>query len=223
MKLFLILLGLMCVMMPLVADPIAPYMPGDQSLIFMPTAYTMPKGSLSLTNYELFFVQFAGAPTNYTHISVFSLVPFFNGATDSFSVGVKQSYLKTKYVQAAAWFSYTPRFPVYTLGNVVSIGKPEESLHLGFANGFSRDDQMDSPIAFVGIRKDLSRKVAFMSEFGTTFEEIGDKNKIVGAISFGFRFKGEDIAWELGGIRPTGVEWGGAINFFPIVKATFEF
>jgi hypothetical protein len=223
MKLLLVLLGLMLVMLPLIADPVAPYMPGDQSLIFLPTAYTMPKGSFSLTNYELFFVQLTGAPTNSTHISVFSVVPFFNGATDTFSVGVKQNYLKTRYVQAAAWFSYTPTTPVFTLGNVVSIGKPQQSLHLGFANAFSKDEQLDSPIAFAGIRKDLSNKVAFITEFGTTFEEIGDNNKIVGVLSFGFRFKGDDIAWELGGVRPTGVDMGGVINFFPVVKATFEF
>lgn len=221
-SLVLFVMGVLLIMVPLVADPLPPYSPGDQSLIFLPTAYTMPKGSFSLTDYEIFFVQFAAAPTNYTHISVFSVVPFFKSASDTFSAGIKQSYLKSKYVHAAIWFSYTPKVPVFTLGNVVSIGKPDQSLHLGFANAFSRDDELESPIVFAGIRKDLSRKVAILSEFGTTFEELGEK-KVTGVISFAFRLKGEDISWEIGGVRPTGENMGDELLFIPVLKATFEF
>lgn len=196
------------------------YTPGDQSLMLLPTAYTMPKGTSSFTDYEIIVIQYAYAPTNSTHISGMTLMPFFKGFEQSITLGVKQRYLKKGIVQSAAFASYTPKSQVLTLGNVISLGKPSQSFHLGAVYAWDKEEGMDSPIIFAGVRKDLGRKVAFMMEYGTILDEM--REDLSGVISFGFRFKGESIAWDLGGIRPTGFS-DGVLYFFPVIKATFEF
>ncbi len=196
------------------------YMPGDQSLMLLPTAYTMPRGSSSLTNYEVLVLQYAYAPTNSTHISGMSVMPFFEGFEKSITLGAKQRYLKKGYVQSAVFISLTPDSQVFSAGNVLSIGRPAQSLHLGALYAWNNEEGMDSPVIFAGVRKDLGRKVAIMFEYGTVIDELSDDLDAI--VSFGFRFKGNNIAWDLGGIRPTGVSTDD-LYFFPVIKATFEF
>jgi hypothetical protein len=196
------------------------YTPGDQSLLLLPTAYTMPKGKSSFTDYEILIIQYAYAPTNSTHISALSILPFFKEYEKSITLGVKQRYLKMGVIQSADFGSYTPDSQVLTLGNVFSIGKPSQSLHLGAFYAWNEKEGRDYPVIIAGARKYLNRKTAFMIEYGTILDEL--KEDFTGLYSFGFRFIKYSIAWDIGGIRNT-ADTIGSLFFIPIIKATFEF
>ena len=106
------------------------------------------------------------------------------------------------------------------VGNVVSIGQPSQSLHLGMAYEWQKAENFDAPLFFVGGRKNLSSKVAMMAEYGSP---IGSNDGTVKSLaSFGIRFSSDTMSWDLGGVRPEGVDMGN-MNFFPVLKATFEF
>jgi len=103
---------------------------GDQSLFFMPTAYTMPKGSHAFTVYEVAYWQYTYALTNSTHLSASTFMPLaINGLVPGFAAGIKQNYLKTEMVQAAAAIGYSPYFEKVILSNIVSIESDRISFH----------------------------------------------------------------------------------------------
>ncbi|MDD2331512.1 MAG: hypothetical protein PHI68_02535 [Candidatus Cloacimonetes bacterium] len=194
--------------------------PGDQTTILLPTAYTMPKGKFSLTNYQVFFIQLTYAATNSTHLSIGSIVPFFEEFSRTLSFGFKQRYLSKGQFNSAVFAFVNPDSEILALGNMLSVGAPTACISLGV--GFAKDGREDfeSPAFTLSARKNLSKKVAFMMEVGTTLEEMEDNAD--GMLTFGFRFIGDSISWELGGVRPLGKDMD-YIYFIPILKATFEF
>ncbi|MDZ4120862.1 MAG: hypothetical protein U1C33_00480 [Candidatus Cloacimonadaceae bacterium] len=194
--------------------------PGDQSIMLLPTAYTMPKGSFSITDYELFVVQFTAAPTPSTHVSIVSLIPFFKDALKTFTVGVKQRYYTRDRISSAAWLSYTPDSKSMSIGNILSLGKPSESLHLGILYVRNEEDGLDSPVIFAGVRKDLSKRIALLGEVVTSIDQLSDD--VDGFFGGGIRFIGDTISWELGGFRGINDDLGD-IYFIPLLKATVEF
>ncbi len=196
------------------------YQPGDQSLIFVPTAYTMPAGLIAITDYEVAFVQVARSFSTNTHLSAISMLPVTSDFTKTITLGVKQRYLAHGIVQSSAFSSFTPDSRMFIVGNVVSLGQPYTSLHLGLLYGWQAGKSFDAPLFFVGGRKNLSKSVALMAEYGSaTGSTDGTVQNIA---SFGIRFISNTISWDLGAIRPEGIDMGN-LYFFPVLKATFEF
>ncbi|MDD3562184.1 MAG: hypothetical protein PHR32_00725 [Candidatus Cloacimonetes bacterium] len=219
-KKYLIAMTLLTLVLALTAQATTGYRPGDQSLMLVPTAYTMPAGSHAITNYEVIVIQYAYAfPTN-THVSIMSAMPVWSDFVKTITLGVKQRYFVKGIVQSSAFASFNPDIPGYMLGNVVSIGQPSQSLHLGLMYGWADGEGMNNPLFFLGGRKDVGAKIALMAEFGST---IGSTNADVNSlISFGVRFISSSISWDLGGVRPVGEDMGD-LYFIPVLKATFEF
>jgi len=131
--------------------------------------------------------------------------------------------LRSEDFQAAAWGTYTPKASGLTLGNVFSYGKGGNSLHLGLSGMTGLDDESDGWlfVYMIGGRVDLSRKVCLMAEY--TNVSTAAENGFEGIITFGFRFIGENVSWELGGFRP--LQGTGDVDFFmfPLLKATVLF
>lgn len=199
------------------------YRPGDHELLLMPTAKTMKKGQWYFSDYELLFLNFTFAAGENTHIGAFTLFPITSDFLESITLGIKQNYFRNEKFQAAVWGTYTPKASGLTLGNVFSYGGSDASLHIGLSGATGVDDE-DSGWEFVymlGGRVNVSHKVCLMAEY-TNFSTAAE-NGFDGLISFGFRFIGESIAWELGGIRP--LEGTGDADFFmvPLLKATVLF
>ncbi len=219
-KKHLIVIALLALVLAVSAQVIPEYKPGDQSLMLVPTAYTMPAGSHAITNYEVIVIQYAYAfPTN-THLSVMSMMPVTSDFVKTITLGVKQRYLVKGIVQSSAFASFNPDIPGFMVGNVVSLGQPSQSLHLGIMYGWADGEGMNNPLFFLGGRKDVSQKLALMAEFGST---IGSTNADVSSLaSFGVRFISNSISWDLGGVRPVGEDMG-SLLFIPVLKATFEF
>lgn len=194
------------------------YRPGDHELLLMPTAYTMEKGSLYFSDYELFFLNLNMAVTSRTHIGLFTLFPITNSFIESLTFGFKQNYLRQEYINSSLWATYTLESSGLTFGNVLSMRSNTKSLHLGIG-GMKNLDSADDDIEFIymlGCNLDVSRKFSLIGEY-TNFSTLLE-NYFNGLISVGFRFRGESIAWDIGGTRP--LEETGEFLFFPLLKAT---
>jgi hypothetical protein len=198
------------------------YRVGDHELIFMPTAYTMEKGSAYFTDYELFFLNYTYAPTSTTHVGLFTLFPITTDFLETASLGVKQNLVRGTGVADAAWVTYTPKGSLLTIGDVISIGKPANGLHLSVsAITDLNSDNTDWYILYMaGYRYDFSRKASLLLEYMNA-QVAMDEADFNGLISIGIRFHSESIAWEIGGFRP--LQESGDLFLFPIVKGTFLF
>ena len=198
----------------------AVYYVGDHELLLMPTAYTMEKGGTYFEDYEVVFINITHAIMPGTHISFFSLFPITTDFVESFTLGIKQNLYSSPSFSGAAWASYTPKGNGLTLGGVSSFGERSRSFHL--AIGGFKDAAESSPFELIymaGFRYDLSRKFILMMEY--TNLETGFEENFGGIFSFGIRFRGNDISWDIAAIRP--LDDTGDLLFIPLIKAIFKF
>lgn len=199
------------------------YRPGDHELLLMPTAYTMEAGQWYFSDYELFFLNITYAASKNTHIGLFTLFPITSDFLETITLGIKQNYLKTENVQGALWGSYTPEASGLSIGNVFSIGAGSSSFHLGLSGWTGVDDESDhwEILYMLGYRLNISRKICLLAEY--TNANTAAENGFDGLITIGFRFIGESVAWELGGIRPLQGTGDADFFMFPLLKATVLF
>lgn len=198
------------------------YQAGDQSLLFMPTAYTMPKGTSALTDYEVIVIQYAYAAGNYTHLSAMTAFPVSKDALRSFTVGIKQNYLRQGKLQSAFWVTFTPDSGtrLLTAGNVFSYGTSKTSGHAAIAYGMNRNEDVSSALIMLGGTTYLSKRVNLMGELTNTSESLSEG--VLGIFALGIRFKGNSMSWDLGGFRPLS-EKDDELFALPYLKATFVF
>jgi len=195
------------------------FLAADQALMIMPTAYTMPKGSSSFTDYELFLIQYSYAMTSRTHISAGMVFPMAADLLKTFTAGIKQNYYTEEMLQSALWVSYNPYVEGGMFGNVVSLGDKKASLHAAAAWVFSTDKISKDYAVMVGGIASLSPRTSFITEVLSTSQIIDEEGN--GIISFGFRFKGEKSSWDIGGGRL--LRGNSGLLFLPILKATVMF
>lgn len=200
------------------AEPEA-YRPGDHELLLMPTASTMPKGSSYFSVYELFFLNYVYAPTDNTHIGAFFLFPITADFVETASLGVKQRVLRRERVETALWGSWMPRTGAVTAGATTSLELDGGSLHAGLGGLTLIDDHDRSSewLLMLGYRLDVRNRVSLHVEYATA-DAAQDWG---GLLSLGIRFRGESIAWDIGGVRPL-TETDGLL-FLPMLKATWQF
>jgi hypothetical protein len=194
------------------------YRPGDHELMLMPTAYTMEPGQWYFSDYELFFLNITYAASPNTHIGMFTLFPITSNFLETITLGIKQNYLKSENFQAALWGTYTPEASGLSFGNVFSYGEKNSSFHLGLSGITGLDDDSDEWqfIYMIGYRVDVSRKSCLMIEY--TNSGVEDAK---GVLTFGFRFVGESVAWDIAGMKP--LENTGDLWMIPLLKATVLF
>jgi hypothetical protein len=193
------------------------YEVGDHELFIMPTAYTMPAGKSYFANYELFFLNYTAGVTSSTHVGAFTLFPIVKDFLETFTVGIKQNYLRIPSFQGAVWGTYTPKIGGFTLGNVFSIGKPSNGIHAGIGAAIETEETSKWEVFYMlGYRYDASKKVSLIAEYSNFHSLIEEDFK--GLISIGVRFRVNTISWELAGVRP--LESTGDFLFFPLLKAT---
>jgi hypothetical protein len=192
----------------------------DQSLILMPTAYTMPQGKSTFTDYEVVFVQYAYGLTDRTHLSVGMLFPIVPEAFEYAVLGVKQNYLKYKGLQSAAIVSFSPKTTTGLFGNAISLGNSKASLHGDIFWGTDFEDVSNGFLFGVGGLVNVSNRVALMSEV-ISFSELLDEDAN-GVWTMGVRLKGDGMSWDLGGFRMLKGDQGSLI-LIPLIKMTVLF
>lgn len=192
----------------------------DQSLLILPTAYTMPKNSHTFTNYEIFIIQYAYSPTNTTHLSLAMPFPIFVEAFEYSALGIKQNYLKYQRFQAAATLTWFPKADGLGLMNIVSYGTPKASAHAHVGIVMSYDEIADGAFLALGGLVNVSKRIALISELMTVTDAMDEEGGQL--LTVGIRFKGDKLSWDLGGFRPFTGDTGGFI-MFPLVKMTVLF
>jgi len=129
----------------------------------------MEKGHSYFSVYELLFLSYVYGLTPTTHVGVFTLFPIIEDFLKTTTIGVKQNYLRSNNLGAALWVTYTPKIEGLMLGNVLSIGKPSNGIHLGLgaATGLDTEDDGNERelIYMVGYRADLSQRFSFIVEY----------------------------------------------------------
>jgi len=196
------------------------YQVGDHELFAMPTAYTMPAGNTYFTDYELVFLNFTFAPTNRTHAGFFTLFPLTTDFLETFSIGIKQNYLRTEKFELAAWLAFTQQIEGFSIGNVISINGKNASFHFGLSGLTTIEADEWEYLFMLGSKFDLTENTALIVEYDNSnslFEE-----DFSGLISFGLRFKGKKVAWDFAGVRPLAEDTGNFL-LFPYIKATVYF
>jgi hypothetical protein len=191
----------------------------DQSLMVMPTAYTMPKGASSITDYELFIIQYSYGITSRTHLSAGMVFPIHKELFKSFTIGLKQNYYNGTPLQAAFMCSYNPHYKTGAFGNVLSVGDYRASLHGAAFWVVNKNDISSDYAMMLGGIVMLSKRASLISEFITTSDILDQEAN--GMITLGVRLKSEKLSLDIGGFRP--LSNGGDMIMFPLLKGTFLF
>lgn len=192
----------------------------DQSLLVLPTAYTMPKGGHTLTDYEIFIVQYAYGLTGRTHLSLGMPFPIVAEAFEYTALGIKQNYLRYGKLQAAAAVSWMPKAEGLTFLNVFSYGTPKASAHLLVAGVADYNDVGDGAFLALGGLVNVSKRIALISELMTATEVFDEEGGQI--LTLGVRFKGDKLSWDLGGFRPFTGD-AGDLLLIPLIKMTVLF
>ncbi len=230
MKKVLLIVSLMLLLSAYIyAEEEAPFLAADQTLMIMPTAYTMPQNTHAFTNFELFLLQYTYAWMDRVHLSAAMVFPVVEDAVKTFTLGAKVNYLRVDKLQSAAWLSYNPHTRVISLGNVVSYGTPTLSGHFSagiISEANDKDGLFDYEVeddfvhAGIGLMNSLSQRVSLITELHLLRNL--DYPETEGLLLCGLRFKGKTLSWDLGGFRPVSQDMGSLIAL-PFVKATILF
>jgi hypothetical protein len=195
------------------------YSAGDNELLLMPTAYTMPVGNSYFSDYELFLLNYSYAVSSSTHLSIFSLFPITTSFYESLTFGIKQKIITYGSIQSALYGSYTPKSTSYSIGDVVSIGQPSKSFHVSLAYVKYRAESDADWIYMLGFRIDPSEKTSLLIEYENANSLIRDDFK--GLLSFGIKIHSRNMSWEIAGIRPIGSS--GSLLLIPLLKVGYYF
>ncbi len=204
------------------------YAPGDNELLFTPTAYTMPAGNSYFTDYELYLLNYTYAITDRTHIGVFLPFPITTDFIRLVTLGIKQNYFKTEWLQSAVFASYTFDSSLLVFGNSVSVGSPTNGANL--SGGLARFmDNSDSNLLYLsfGYRFDPSENTSIIAEISQLFFKDEKKQSYSfvfpgGMMSLLFRIRSTHLAWDLGAFRPLDMEDIDIIAF-PVLKVSYYF
>ncbi len=195
------------------------FLAADQSLMVMPTAYTMPKGGHTFTDYELVVLQYAYGATDRTHLSAGMVFPFTADMFKTFTLGAKQNWYRGDLVQSAALLSYNIELKGGMFGNVVSVGNDKVSGHGALMWLFDFEDVSSAAGVMLGGIVKLSDRVSLISELLSTTQFMDEEGN--GVFTLGVRFRGQKMSWDIGGFRLLSEMEG--VYMLPLLKATVLF
>ncbi|MBN2830453.1 MAG: hypothetical protein JXR56_09055 [Candidatus Cloacimonetes bacterium] len=208
---------------------------GDQSLCFMPTAYTMPELNVSLTSYGLLVYQLEGTIIDRTQIgfaTVFPYMPEIVKETGTF--GIKQNYYRRDNFESAAFAIYTPSIKFATFGNVISYSSDKFSTHLAGGCIFLKDlviegddvlndSENENFIFMLGVLYDYSESFALYAE-AITLHLNADDFDLTAVINGGIRARSQHFSIDLCFLCPySNDEDIQGFASFPFLKGSFRF
>jgi hypothetical protein len=195
------------------------YLPGDNELLLMPTAYTMPVNTSYFSDYEVLLINYSYAVSPTTHLSAFSLFPVTTDFYQTFTFGIKQKIINYESIQSALFGAYTPKSTSFYIGDVVSIGKPNKSLHVSVAYLKYTEESDADWIYMLGFRIDPTEHISLLIEYENANSLI--HNEFKGLLNFGVRIRSTNMSWEIAGIRPLADT--GTLLLIPLIKVGYFF
>lgn len=200
--------------------------PNVTRLYFTPTGRMLKKGQGYFSDYYLFFPGLTGAFSDRVSVGAgFSLFPGVGLERQLFyvtpEIGLYQSERVNFaaggiYAAAPGWDIDGDNIPTFgAVYGVASYGPPDAFLTGGLAFAFAEDKFADRPAVLVGGQGRISRNVSFVSE----------NWKVPGAdfvmISYGFRFFGSRMSFDLGFFNTLG--GSGDLGFLGIPWVDFVY
>ena len=196
------------------------YKVGDHELIFMPTAYTMPANNSYFTDYEVILLNYTYAITPRTHLGLMTLFPYRDDFYETISLGVKQNYYREGIFQSAAYITWSVENGLLMIGNVFSIGNPENSFHISLAYLTETDTKINSLLYMVGYRVDPSESTSLIFEYSNG-QEVKEGLEGKGLLSAVLRVRSNNLSWDIGATK--NLEKDDDWFLYPLLKATYYF
>ncbi len=142
----------------------------------------------------------------------------------SLTIGVKQNYWRGDYFNGAVYGAFMLWEKLFVLGNIFSIGKPENGLNILVVYSGLFDENEGHIFFGLGYRFDISENFGLLLEYNSgngveVFENPSKSSFIIG----GIRFHNQNTSWELGGMRPLKEDIGTDLIVFPFLKGTYYF
>lgn len=227
-KIYFILIALAIVSLGFAQNDNLGFKAADQSVLTMPTAYTMPKGTHAFTSFEVILMQYSYALTDYAHLSAGMAFPVTSELFKTFSFGGKVNYLQKGQLESAVVATFNPNSKILFGANTLSYGNEDASAHF-LTGGMMKFDERNKAILFgLGGIKSLSNRVSGLAELYyisslDVYEEgfeSSDSDEIM--MGLGVRIKGSKMSWDFGAFRPLKNDTGD-IFALPLLKATVLF
>ena len=196
------------------------------------TAETQPKGSFTVSNYELVLLQAGYAPTDWLQFSVTTLPPYFKGMPGFGDVAAKANFVRTRRFRAAAIVGTD----IAGAGGMIAGGGhgglvgqvciPEScrgrvSLNTELVWTTETDDLGFH--AGLPVQIPVSKAVSVLLEPMVIGATTSPTRETLGALGYGVRVGGPKFAADLGMIKPIGSEMGEVFLLgLPVVSVTFR-
>ncbi|MGD0338926.1 MAG: hypothetical protein ABSB78_09065 [Bacteroidota bacterium] len=193
--------------------------PNNTRLFFAPTARSLKSGQGYFSDYELFFPFLAIGVTDFlTLAGGISIFPGLNGQLIYLAPKITPIQLEKFNLAGGVLYITTTSGGdgvgiIYSVG---SYGNQNASLTAGLGWGFYGSKIADKPIVMLGGELRISNSCKFITENWIP------PNSDIAIISFGLRFFGENLAADLGFIRPT-VSGGSGFPFIPWLGFAYNF
>lgn len=215
MKVALVLVVMLSFAITVCADEYE-YRSSDQSILVMPTAYTIPTRTFTYTNYQILIQHLTYSPRDRLHLGLMFPFPISKEFVDYLTPGFKYTYYLSDKINMAVGGSYTLYEDAHTLNHILSVGKPDKSWHL-LIGYIGAEDTKGTLVYAAGFRRALKPNTSFLAELITT-QRILNKNPDA-LFLIGLRFHGSKVAWDLGGARLI-AETDTDLWLLPFIKAT---
>ena len=185
--------------------------PNATRLFFSPTAHMLKKGQGYFSDYYIFFPGISyGLTDNITLGGGVSLFPGLGFDKQIYYFTPKIGLATSKNTSLAlgalvisiphkVFDENVPAFGI--LYGVGTYGGPDGSITAGLGFGFVDNRVANKPVGVIGGEKRISRRISFVSE-NWIFPKVDNP-----LISYGARFFGENMSFDLGFITPTGEDF----------------
>ncbi len=175
------------------------YRHGDSGLMFIPTAYTIPKGMFQASTWWFVVYTLGYGVTEDLQLNLSSIFPLNKELLDGITSSAKYRLHQSEKVDVSSWLTMTPLLDLVSTGVVGSSDLGRVRLHGGVGLGvdYGNTDYLDVWMGGADFQLGKRRLLYFEAMYTTKsiFKEM--RNLIV----LGIRFYRQDFSYELALVR----------------------
>ncbi|HEX2982897.1 MAG TPA: hypothetical protein VHO28_05065 [Ignavibacteriales bacterium] len=197
---------------------------GEQGLIIMPGARTLPQGVFAVDVFGIVSYNFLYAVTPSTQIGLFSLIPVVPDFEYTVTLNVKQNVYESCYFSAAAYGNINFKAGFYMAGGILTFGPVDYNFNAGYLHAVLYRNGLHDGILLLGAKTKILKSFYFIAEYSNFKSSIMDLDKgFKGLGTAGFRFYAGTGCFEIGASVPL-IEIGDETPLvMPIAKGMLYF
>jgi hypothetical protein len=196
------------------------------------TAETQPKGTFTVSNYELVLFQAGYSPTDWLQVSVTTLPPYFTTMVGFVDLSVKANLLRTDRFRVAGIVGGDLAGTVDSavggahggvIGQVCLTESCRGSVSLNTELVWMTETEDLGYHAGLPVQIPVSKAVSVLLEPMVVGAAASPTRESLGAFGYGVRIAGPSFGADLGMIKPIGSELGEIFLLgLPVVSVTFR-